>query len=248
MSTGSKFHGTGTEPDSPAVVYAFGEAGSGAAAWKSYRTMLAGLAEVRAVRLPGRESRHCESPLGSVREQLDDLADEVATLVDQDERPFIVVGLCAGALSAFELARHLASRTGHGPAGLVVGGQHAPSLVPGDSSPVHTYSREEFRAWCETNLSDRPELGDQAAFEFFAPMLQADFSVVSSYRFEPLPLLACTVTAVCEEADEERTRGWAQTTAGAFTLCCVAAPVTTGSLVPPTASQLAALTCSRRPV
>ncbi|MGV9774028.1 thioesterase II family protein [Streptosporangium sp. NPDC003464] len=247
MSKGSTFHGTGTDPDAPAIVYALGEAGTGAAAWKGYRTALAGLAEVRAVRLPGRESRHREPLLRSVREQLDDFADAVVTLVDQDERPYLVVGLCAGALSAFELARHLAARAGHRPAELVVGGQHPPSLVPGGSSPVHTYSSEEFRTWCETNLSDRPELQDQAAFDFFAPMLQADFSVVSSYHFEPLPLLSCAVTALCEETEEERTSGWAETTAGSFTLCPIAGPVTTDALVRPTADRLAALTSARRP-
>jgi medium-chain acyl-[acyl-carrier-protein] hydrolase len=220
------------------VVYAFGEAGTGAAAWKGFRAGLVDQAEVRAIRLPGRESRYHDRPVNSVQEQLDDLADELAALVDRDERPYILVGLCVGSLTAFELARHLTARDGHRPGGLIAGQQRAPAELPGDATPVHEYSKEEFRAWCEEYLADRPELGTPATLDFFAPMLQADFSIVPTYRYEPLPLLNCAVTAVCEDEEAEYMRGWADVTDGEFSLRSQADRVTIDSLMAPTVDQI----------
>lgn len=239
LSRGTKFQGLGTRPDASAVVYAFGEAGTGAAAWKGFRAGLGEQAEVRAIRLPGRESRYNERPVSSVREHLDDLADDLAALVDGDERPYVLVGLCVGSLSAFELARFLTVRDGHRPGGLVVGQQRAPAELPGDAAPVHTYSKEEFRAWCEEYLRDRPQLATPATLDFFAPMLQADFSLVPTYRYAPSPLLSCAVTAVCDDEGAEYTRGWADITEGAFRLRCQADHVTVDSLIAPTVDQIA---------
>jgi surfactin synthase thioesterase subunit len=237
-ATGSKFHGVGSCPDAPAVVYAFGEAGSGASAWKSFRALVGDRAEVRAIRLPGRESRHRERAASSVPEQLLDIVDDLAALVDRDGLPYALVGMCAGALTAFETARRLTGCTGNRPAGLVAGRWRAPSAMPVVDRPVRDYSPEEFRAWCEEKLADRPELRNPAAFEFFAPMLQADFSVVHTYRFEPLPLLECPVTAVCDSEDFERVRGWGSITTGVFTLHRRPGRVTLDELVRPTADLL----------
>jgi medium-chain acyl-[acyl-carrier-protein] hydrolase len=247
LTKGSTFHGIGTAPGAPAVVYAFGEAGSGAAAWRSFRSGLKELAEVRAVRLPGRESRHSEPPVGTVSAQLDDITDDLFSLVADDDRPHLLVGLCAGALTAFEAARLLSTHAGHCPFGLVVGHQRSPDSLPGDADPVHTYSKEEFRRWCEENLSDRPELADSATFDFFAPMLQADFSVVPTYQYSPTPPLGCQVTAVCEQEEAEWTHGWADTTEGKFTLRPQNDRVTVTSLVRPTADRITELSRTHAP-
>ncbi len=238
MNTGSKFHGVGTRPEAPAVVYTFGAAGSGAAAWKGFRAALGGRAEVRAIRLPGRESRQRERAVSSVREQLEDLAEDLAALVDADERPCVLVGLCSGALTAFEAARHLTVRSGHRPDALVVARQTAPSRTADTSAADEEFSAEEFQAWCAENFADRPELSAPSALEFFAPMLWADFSVTRGYRYAPLPLLTCPVTAVCEPEESAATRDWSGTTEGVFTLRRQSAPVTVDSLVAPTLDVL----------
>jgi surfactin synthase thioesterase subunit len=247
MSTGAKFHGAGSRPQAPAVVYAFGAGGTGAAAWKAFRAELGDRAELRAARVPGRESRQREQPLGSVDEQVQDLAGELAALVGQDPRPYLLLGVCSGALTAFETARRLTAGSGRRPAALLVGGEVAPSRLPGPEVPVPAFSEQEFQDWRARNLPDRPELEDPDTFAFFAPMLQADFSVARSYRHRPLPLLACPVTAVGAAGDGAALRDWAQTTEGVLTLHRQVDPVTAGNLLGPTVAALDALSAAADP-
>jgi hypothetical protein len=77
LSAGSKFHGVRTRPAAPAVVYAFGAAGTGAVVWKGFRA-LGGRAEVRA------KSRHLH--LGSPGRYIQ-LGEQASAQVTADADP-----------------------------------------------------------------------------------------------------------------------------------------------------------------
>jgi medium-chain acyl-[acyl-carrier-protein] hydrolase len=90
-------------PDAKLLLYALAHAGAGVAPfypWTGFFTTI----ELRALRLPGRESRASEEPL-------DDLAcaaEEIASTVKRTaDRPYALFGRCSGARVMFEVAKRL---------------------------------------------------------------------------------------------------------------------------------------------
>jgi len=221
--SGIKFHGAGSAPDAPAVLYVFGEAGTGSASWGWLGAHVQGLAEVRAVRLAGRESRYHEPPADSIAGQVDDLLPDFEELVRKDGRPYALVGSCSGAVTAYELLRAAQQQPDvPGPAYLAVVNQRTPAESGCAAAPVHDFDEERFREWCTTALRGQVDLRRPDVYEFFADTLRADFSAVSTYVPEPGQLLRCPVVAVCGDTPDDlsvqQISGWAAVGADGFHL------------------------------
>lgn len=235
--TDLRFHGIGTQRAARAVVYTFGAAGTGAATWIPFREQLTGVAEVRAARLPGRENRWREKPLDSVGAQVDDLGTALEELIELDDRPYFLVGLCWGTVTAYEIARRLEEHSTWPPFALVVGNDTAPMDLITQVESVHEYEHDRFRAWCLDNLRLPAELADQRAFRFFEPMLRADIAVASTFQRTGHPLRRCPVVAV--SSAPEITRTWRSLAERGFHELLVETPVTVETLGPVVAELIA---------
>ena len=231
MAPGAKFHCPGLDCGAEPVLYAFGQAGTGAGAWSGLRAELAGAVELRAVRLAGRESRFGEPPPATVQAQVADLAGDLAALVRSDDRKYVLLGHCSGAVTAFETARALRDLSVREPAALAVADQVAPAELAGLVDPVHEFGAARFRQWCLDTLPDRPELGDEEIFEFFEPVLRADFCALSTYAYKPEPVLSCPVVVLRRGApDPAAPTRWDEVTTGQVTVKTTAIPSQTASM------------------
>jgi surfactin synthase thioesterase subunit len=231
VTAGAKFHWPGEACAAEVVLYAFGQAGTGAGAWGSLRGELAGDVDMRAVRLAGRESRFGEQPPATVPAQVADLAGDLAGLVRSDDRGYVLLGHCSGAVTAFETARALRDLGVREPAALAVVDQVAPAELADLLDPVHLFSAARFRQWCLDTLPERPELGDDEIFEFFEPVLRADFCALSTYEYKPEPLLACPVVVLRRgEPDLAALARWGEVTTGQVTVKTTTMPTEAASL------------------
>src|SRR6187397_2335302 len=98
-------------------------AGAGASVFARWSRALPPAIKVRALQLPGRESRLREPPASGMSPLVGELADTIAPVLD---RPFAIFGHSMGALIGFELARELRRRGRPGPRHLLMSGLRAP--------------------------------------------------------------------------------------------------------------------------
>jgi surfactin synthase thioesterase subunit len=178
------------------VVYAIGDAGSGAAVWKQVIEALDSAVELRAIRLPGRESRLEEPPCRTVEAQVDDIADTLLPILRIDDRPFCVAGVCSAAATAFELARRLETGAGREPGRLVVIGQRAPLSDRETYPALGDLAPDELRAWLAEQGVFPASRNLDALFVMMEPTVRADIVAFETYTHDPEPPLRCPITVL----------------------------------------------------
>ena len=194
-------------------------AGGGASTYHSWPQAFPQDVEIRALQLPGRESRMREPRFTVAVSLAEALADAIEPYLD---RPFAFFGYSMGALLAFEAARAL-RRRGHAlPAQLFVAAMRAPhvrGLVP----PLARLPREELLREVRRHY-EPPE----ATFEIpelidvLLPVLRDDMALVDDYTYAAEPPLACAIDAYIGARDRsvpvEAAARWCEQSTGAFAL------------------------------
>lgn len=194
-------------------------AGAGASVFSDWAGLLPERVELVAIQLPGREERQFEAPF-------DDLKPLVRVLV-QVLRPYLgvrvaLLGHCAGALLAFELARELRRRLGAEPSHLFVASHAAPHL-PSSGVRLSGLPDGEFRTQLGALGGTPPAvLENTELWNLMLPSLRADVALWEGYRYVEDEPLTCPITAFGGAADEGVNRGaleaWRPHTTGAFRL------------------------------
>jgi medium-chain acyl-[acyl-carrier-protein] hydrolase len=175
--------------------------------------------ELRAVSLPGRESRLREPPFTRVRSLVDALVPDVAPLLDA---PCAIFGHSLGAIVGFELARALRDRTGVEPVHLFVSACRAPD--DGDPrKPLHRLTRPELvRELRRLDGFDPEVLGNDELLDLVLPALRADLAMLDTYRYDAGAPLECPITTFAgmddTHAPPERVLAWRRHTTTSFTL------------------------------
>jgi len=193
-------------------------AGGGAAVWHPWAHALAGLAEVIAIRAPGRESRLAEPPLVRIDRCVAELVREIAPYAREN---YALCGHSLGALIAFELVRAL-RRAGLGlPRALIVCGARAPHHPP-DVPLVHPLPRHDFVREIERRYGAiAAEIRNHPDFlELLLPVLRADLEMYETYQHRPATPLAQPILALGGADDAivsaAQIRDWSDYTAGEF--------------------------------
>ena len=193
-------------------------AGGGAAVWHPWAAQLAGLAEVIAVRLPGRENRHAETPFVHLLQIIPLLVEMIAPFAMED---YVLCGHSLGGLIAFELTRGLRARGLRLPQALIVSGARAPHYAP-DRPLLHQLPHRDFVAHVERRYGAiPPELRDHPEFlDLLLPVLRADLEVYETYQHSPAAPLDLPILALGGRDDANVTReqlqDWAGYTTGRF--------------------------------
>ncbi|AKU20911.1 alpha/beta fold hydrolase [Massilia sp. MB5] len=196
-------------------------AGGGTQSFSKWPEYLPDEIEVRAIRLPGRETRLREPAIADVQALIDAMlqAPGVRSCFD---KPFVLFGHSMGALIAFELARRLQAEGQDNLQGLLVSGRVAPQCKP-PREPIHALAPEDFVRELR-RLGGTPDevLNDPDLMALILPMLRGDFSVNENYAYRPQPRLACDIVAFGGLQDSETTRAsvdaWREVGDGGFSL------------------------------
>jgi medium-chain acyl-[acyl-carrier-protein] hydrolase len=202
----------------PLRLWCLAHAGGGAAVWHPWAARLAGVAEVVAARLPGRETRLAEPLRTRLEPLLEPLLEEFAT---HAPKPYVLCGHSLGGLMAFELTRRLRSAGGALPQALIVSGIRAPHLPPREP-PIHGLPTREFVHTIEERYGAIPEeiRSDSEVLELVLPPLRADMEVYETYRYASAPPLDLPILALGGVNDQivsrEDVLGWRAHTTGRF--------------------------------
>jgi len=207
------------DPGAPLRLFCFPWAGAGAAAYRTWPAALAGIAEVRLVLLPGRDSRRHEPPLTDLAA----LAARAAQgLAGQLDPPFALFGHSMGALVAFETAHALRRLGAPAPARLLVSGRRAPQLPRRPGPLLHGLPDGALVDELRRRYDDIPRLllEEPELMALFLPVLRADFHALETYGGPPQERLGCAVSAYGGRSDptaaEAELAAWRETTRGPF--------------------------------
>jgi medium-chain acyl-[acyl-carrier-protein] hydrolase len=193
-------------------------AGGGAAVWHPWAARLAGLAEVIAVRLPGRENRLAEAAFTRLLQLIPVLIEMIAPFAAEE---YALCGHSLGGLVVFELARAMRARGMRMPQALIISGVRAPHYPP-DLPLLHQLPQREFVAQVQQRYGDIPsEIRDHPEFlDLLLPVLRADLEMYETYRYVPSAPLDVPILALGGDRDENVTRtqlfDWGAYTNGQF--------------------------------
>jgi medium-chain acyl-[acyl-carrier-protein] hydrolase len=188
------FSGLGDMQSCGRVLFCFPYAGGGTMVYRAWRHALPDTAVI-AIRLPGRESRLGEPPIGSMAILVETLGMEILPHLRQ---PFAFLGHSMGAIVAFELTRWLRSN-GHAlPKALHVSAarapqyrlHHKPDPEPDEQSFVNELRRLEGMP---REILDNPEL-----MRIALPALRADAALYRQYVYHRTSRWHCQSTPMAE--------------------------------------------------
>lgn len=211
------------QPQARLRLFCFHYAGGSASLYRTWPALLAAsqpAIDVCAVQLPGRENRLREAPFTQMAALIRTL---LPVLRPELDRPFVLFGHSMGALIVYELAQALRHTGGPLPAHLFVSGRRAPSL-PDPLLPIHGLPTDDMLRAIGQRYGNLPELVMQDAElkAIYAPLLQADFTLVETYQPSTLTPLPCPVTALGGDADpfatEAELQAWRPLTQRPFDL------------------------------
>ncbi|WP_394821441.1 type I polyketide synthase [Pendulispora albinea] len=197
----------------PARLFCFHHAGGSAAAYRDWGARFAGVAEVVAVQLPGREHRLREELPSSFEALVTVLAGQIAPRLD---RFAVFFGHSLGSYVAFEVARELQRTGAKIPQHLIVSGSWGPRL---HAEKRDLLNGEDRLAGLElpANLRD-----DGVFMRVLQERLDADARLLMSYRHRPRPELFSPITALYGEhdpwLDALSVEAWKHETARSFRL------------------------------
>jgi medium-chain acyl-[acyl-carrier-protein] hydrolase len=194
-------------------------AGGGASIFAGWQARLPDFIRVRAVQLPGRESRIGEPACRDLDLLQNFILESVEGCLDQ---PYVLFGHSNGALLAFELARRLRGRQFNAPLGLIVSASRSPQAKR-PLRKVNGLPHGEFIAELR-RIGGTPDevLANPELMALVMPALRADFAINETYKYRPYPPLSCPIRAYGGADDRsvssEDLEDWRQQTAASFDL------------------------------
>ncbi|WP_053375081.1 thioesterase II family protein [Paenibacillus sp. FJAT-27812] len=173
-------------------LFCFPYAGGGASIYREWQKHFPKNIEVCAVQLPGRESRGLESPIHSLDQIVNAIAEEIQPLLAM---PFAFFGHSMGALIAFETARQLTRKYKRIPDHLFVSGRSAPHLTH-RYRKLHLLPDDELKNELR-QLNGTPDavLQNNELMDLLLPRLRADFEVCETYTYSVDMPIHCPITA-----------------------------------------------------
>jgi surfactin synthase thioesterase subunit len=204
-------------PEAKTLLFFFPYAGGGPAVFNRWFAGLGNDIEGCVAHLPGRGSRHLEPAYNRLIPLLETLSQAIQPLLD---RPYAFFGHSFGALTAFELTRHLRRCDVPQPIALFVSGCRAPQL-PALHPPIHALPHMKFlKALKEFNRISPELLGQPEVMDLLLPAWRADFEALETYVYAAEPPLNCRIVAFGGADDPRVSRepleAWATQTDSTF--------------------------------
>lgn len=198
-------------------LFCFPFGGGGASVYHSWADTMGVDIEVRALQLPGRESRFREP----MTQDIDAVVGQIArALAAYRDKPYAMFGYSLGALLAFETCRELRRQGLVPPQHLFIAALSAPQLPP-PHPPISMLDDREFVEKIEYYYQPDNEAWKNSELrEFLLPLLKNDIALYESYRYRDEAPLDCPIDVFAGDADRatpvDMTQQWSQQTSAAM--------------------------------
>ena len=181
-------------PEAPVDLVCFPHAGGGAVVYHPWSVRLRSVAAVRAVQLPGRETRLRDAPATTIADIVEPVARALSSLGTR--RPVVLFGHSFGAILAYEVARLTIAAGEIMPAMLLVSGRPAPHLP--DRAPRFSqldtraivFRANEVYGGIPTPLLDEPDF-----VEAMGSVIRDDLRLADWYSCADVDALGCPIFA-----------------------------------------------------
>jgi medium-chain acyl-[acyl-carrier-protein] hydrolase len=206
-------------PDATVRLLCFHHAGGSPSSFRPWISELSDPIELLAVRLAGREARLRQTPVNSVAEIVEPLAEALAPLLEDSPR-LAIFGHSMGALLGFELARELRRRELPRPELLVVSGRNAPGA--GRKLELHQLSDRKLIDEVQRIYGGIPQaiLDEPELLALTLPVLRADLTINETYVLGDEPPLDVPIRAYAGLDDPHVGKAglerWAEFTSASF--------------------------------
>jgi len=198
-------------------LFCFPFGGGGASVFATWQRGMPAGVEVCPVQPPGRENRFHEPHITRMPQMVAQAAEVLAPYLD---RPFALFGHSVGAMTAFELTRHLRRQGMPAPEWMFLSGHPAMDLPRRRPAVSHLPRAEFVQAMREVFGVDPALLDHKELMDVVFPTLRADYELVESYVYREEPPFDLPLSAFGGSRDPEATEAeilaWRRHTTGPF--------------------------------
>jgi len=165
------------------------------------------LFSITSIELPGRGRRIREALLEDIELLTDDALQQL--LKFDLTQPYVIYGHSMGALLGYLITKRLIKKQLPLPQHLFFSGCAAPpfmtqTTIKSDLSPIEFTQMLRDLGGCPSEILDDPQL-----FEFFAPVLRADFKAVEVYNYQADTPFNIGMTVLTGDQDSETPKNYA---------------------------------------
>lgn len=179
-------------------LFCFPFGGGGASIFHNWSAAMGENIEVRALQLPGRETRFREPREKDIDSIISNI---VAALAAFQDKPFAFFGYSLGSLFAFEVCRILQKQGDEMPLRLFLAALSAPQLPP-PHPPISALDDKEFVEKVEYYYQPEGEAWNNIELrDFLLPVLKADIALYESHVYQDEAPLSCPIDIFAGEQD-----------------------------------------------
>ncbi|NEZ47261.1 thioesterase [Clostridium niameyense] len=203
-----------TVKETDSIMYCFPYAGAGASTFRNWNKALNSILKVCPIQLPGREERILEKPYLDMEK----LADDIAQLILHTSNKFFLFGHSMGTKIAYEVEKRLEAK-GRITELLIVSGGRVPHIS--EPHPIYNLPDKEFEEGL-IRFDGMPKeiIKNRQLFQFFLPIIRADFILDESYNSTNTKPLKCPILSLGGNEDKdgnlEEIKKWAYYTENDF--------------------------------
>ena len=201
------------KPQASMRLFCFPFGGGGASVFHDWPDAMGNEIEIRALQLPGRETRFREPREKDVNNVIKNI---VQALEAYQDKPFAIFGYSLGSLLAFEVCRELRKQNMKMPMHLFIAALSAPQL-PTPHPPISSLADREFIQKVEYYYQPQGEAWNNLELrEFLLPVLKDDIALYESYVYREEAPLTCPIDVYAGDKDRatpvESTQYWSEQT------------------------------------
>ena len=190
-------------------------AGGSKYSYRTYKEKAPSFFNVIALEYPGRGNRTDEHLLTDIKALTDDLYYQIKPVVEQGNS-YAIFGHSMGGLLAYLLTRKILLNNHVAPLHLFITGTVGPSAPIRSSQQKHLLNKVDFMEEIR-KLNGCPDemLRNEELFEYFEPILRADFTATENYVYEkdyPLNIPITVITGTEERLKATDIQSWQKAT------------------------------------
>ncbi|MDN4066693.1 thioesterase domain-containing protein [Paenibacillus vini] len=201
------------------TLFCLPHAGGSASIFAKWKKEIDCSIKLHPIELAGRGERYNEEVYSSLDEAVEDIYSRVKPMINS---PFAFFGHSMGSLLVHEVSCKIKQSDGVDPLHLFVSGRNAPQF-PTSNRHIHLLPEDDFKNEI-INLRGTPKeiLQNQEIFDFFKPILKADYKIVEEYQYPQRDYkLNCAITVLNGKEDNilsDELIAWSLLTHGKFNI------------------------------